>query len=90
MGGVTGAVIGVSNIERSLLFYQWLLNVNNVVYDTHITEHDGYSDHDDHQGVLDEVGFKPYTHVEIAKDARADLLDDNKLTIAGHDYTVHP
>jgi catechol 2,3-dioxygenase-like lactoylglutathione lyase family enzyme len=36
MGGVTGAVIGVSNIDRALAFYQSLLNVDSVVYD--ITE----------------------------------------------------
>ena len=34
--------------------------------------------------------FKPYTHVEIAKDVRADVLEDGKLTIGGHDYDVHP
>jgi hypothetical protein len=33
MGGVTGAVIGVSNMDRSLAFYQSLLNVDRVVYD---------------------------------------------------------
>ena len=38
VGGVTGAIIGVSDMERSLLFYQWLLNVDNVIYDTIITE----------------------------------------------------
>src|SRR6266545_4477785 len=46
---------------------------------------------------LAEVAFKPYTHVEIAKDVLADLfgdpnttLDDGKLTIAGNEYDVHP
>ena len=38
VGGVTGAVIGVSNMERSLAFYQWLLNVSDVVYDVVIRE----------------------------------------------------
>ena len=55
-------------------------------------------------GVLDEVAFKPYTHVEVAKDVRADLLEDGLLTIKGecpvgpacptgafsNDYVVHP
>lgn len=40
VGGVTGAVIGVSNMEQSLPFYQWLLNVYDVVYDTVIIEGD--------------------------------------------------
>ncbi|HEY5617025.1 MAG TPA: hypothetical protein VIK60_03730, partial [Vicinamibacterales bacterium] len=39
---------------------------------------------------LAEVAWKPYTHVETAKDVRADLLDDGQLTIAGHEYDVHP
>jgi len=34
VGGVTGAVIGVSNMEKSVAFYQWLLNVDSIVYDT--------------------------------------------------------
>lgn len=33
VGGVTGAVIGVTDIDRSLNFYQSLLNVNTVIYD---------------------------------------------------------
>ena len=49
-------------------------------------------------GPLDEVAFKPYTHVEIAKDIRIDLLEDGKLTIRGevdgvefvNEYEVHP
>jgi hypothetical protein len=45
---------------------------------------------DDAGDVLAEVAFKPYTHVEIAKDVRADLLEDGKLNIAGHEYEVHP
>lgn len=40
-GGVTGAVIGVRHMERSLAFYQWLLNINSVVYDTVETGDDG-------------------------------------------------
>ena len=39
---------------------------------------------------LAEVAFKPYTHVEIAQDVLADLLDDGKVTIAGPEYDVHP
>ncbi len=42
------------------------------------------------QGPLDDVAFKPYTHVETAKDIRDDLIVDGKLTINGHDYTVDP
>ena len=38
-----------------------------------------------------EVAFKPYTHVEVARDVRADLMDaDGKLNIAGQLYDVHP
>src|SRR5262249_6591435 len=44
----------------------------------------------DHPGPLDSVAFKPYTHVEIAKDVRIDLLTDGKIDIAGHAYDVHP
>ncbi|HYR36750.1 MAG TPA: LEPR-XLL domain-containing protein, partial [Burkholderiales bacterium] len=39
---------------------------------------------------LAEVAFKPYTHVEIAKDVRDDILPDGKLTIDGQEYVVHP
>jgi hypothetical protein len=42
------------------------------------------------QDGLDAEAFKPYTHVEIARDVRDDLLDDGKLTIAGRVYEVHP
>ncbi len=38
VGGVTGAVIGVSDMQRSLPFYQWLLCVNDVAYDFAVTE----------------------------------------------------
>lgn len=38
VGGVTGAVIGVSDMDRSLAFYQWLLNVSDTAYDTLISE----------------------------------------------------
>lgn len=34
VGGVTGAVIGVSNIEQSLRFYQSLLNIDTITYDS--------------------------------------------------------
>jgi catechol 2,3-dioxygenase-like lactoylglutathione lyase family enzyme len=37
VGGVAGAVIGVSNMERSIAFYGWLLNTD-IVYDTIVTE----------------------------------------------------
>ena len=44
-----------------------------------------------------EVAFKPYTHVEIAKDVRDDIIADGRLTIGGHaegavqaQYDVHP
>lgn len=37
VAGVTGAVIGVSDMERSVAFYQWLLNVDGAVYDTVVT-----------------------------------------------------
>ena len=33
--------------------------------------------------VLGEVAFKPYTHVEIAKDVRDDLIEDGDLDIVG-------
>ena len=39
---------------------------------------------------LAEVAFQPETHVEIAKDVRADLIADGRLTIAGNEYDVHP
>jgi outer membrane protein OmpA-like peptidoglycan-associated protein len=39
---------------------------------------------------LAEVAFKPYTHVEIARDVRADLLAGGTVTIAGDSYDVHP
>ncbi|HEX6131214.1 MAG TPA: hypothetical protein VF044_05755, partial [Actinomycetota bacterium] len=53
----------------------------------------------DQGDVLGEVAFKPYTHVEIAKDVRADLVEDGKLDITGYkengdvfvtEYAVHP
>ncbi len=53
----------------------------------------------DEEHALAEVAFKPYTHVEIAKDVRDDLLADGLITISGTDasgnqftntYTVHP
>lgn len=34
VGGVTGAVIGVSNMERSAAFYQWLVNADGPVCDS--------------------------------------------------------
>ncbi len=42
------------------------------------------------QDPLAEVAFKPYTHVEIARDARADVIDDGQLTIGGQTLDVHP
>ncbi len=39
---------------------------------------------------LSALGFKPYVHIEIAKDVRTDLLEDGKLTVAGADYDVNP
>lgn len=38
VGGVTGAVIGVSDMDRSLLFYRWLLNSSETIYDKVVTE----------------------------------------------------
>ena len=49
-----------------------------------------YEPHSAAAGPLAEVAFKPYTHIEIAKDVRADLLDDGKVVIADQSYTVHP
>ncbi|MFV1978459.1 MAG: hypothetical protein ACC649_03825, partial [Myxococcota bacterium] len=47
---------------------------------------------------LAEVAFRPYTHVEIARDVLRDLFgdpevqgdEDNQLTINGEQYEVHP
>jgi len=39
---------------------------------------------------LAELAWKPYTHVEIAKDVRNDIMTDGKLTIGGQQYDVHP
>ena len=44
----------------------------------------------DASDVLAEVAWKPYSHIEMAKDVRADLLDNGKLTIAGNEYDVNP
>ncbi|HUH15478.1 MAG TPA: hypothetical protein VML35_06310, partial [Gaiellaceae bacterium] len=53
----------------------------------------------DASDVLADYAFKPYTHVEIAKDVRNDLIEDGKLDITGYradgspfvtEYTVHP
>jgi len=43
IGGVTGAVIGVTDMERSVSFYQSLLNINSVVYDVTVTSESGFS-----------------------------------------------
>lgn len=51
--------------------------------------YDGH-EHDDAGRPLDAVAFKPFTHVEIAKDVRADVMEDGQLTISGHEYEVHP
>ena len=40
--------------------------------------------------ILGEVAFKPFTHVEIAKDVRADLIEDGKLDIAARRPTAAP
>ena len=40
--------------------------------------------------VLGEVAFKPYTHVEIAKDVLADLLEDSDLDILALDENGQP
>jgi hypothetical protein len=42
------------------------------------------------EDLLAEVAFNPFTHVEVAKDVRGDILDDGRVTIAGHEYIVHP
>jgi hypothetical protein len=34
------------------------------------------------------AAFKPYTHVMTGKDARADVIDDGRVTINGHSYDV--
>jgi hypothetical protein len=41
-------------------------------------------------GALDDVAFKPYTHVETGKDVLADVLPDGKVTLAGREYAVNP
>ena len=38
MGGIVGSVIGVSNIEKALHFYQEVLGIDLVLYDTESTE----------------------------------------------------
>ena len=42
VGGVTGAVIGVKDMERSIKFYQSLLNVQHVVYDKVVDKTNGF------------------------------------------------
>ena len=42
VGGVTGAVIGVSDMERSVAFYQSLLNIDEVVCDETDTSANGF------------------------------------------------
>ena len=37
-------------------------------------------DHPPSEGPLDDVAFKPYTHVESAVDVVRDLMDDGKVT----------
>src|SRR5688500_4496657 len=36
--------------------------------------------------------FKPYTHVEIARDVLVDVVEDGRLSIGGNEdaYPVHP
>jgi catechol 2,3-dioxygenase-like lactoylglutathione lyase family enzyme len=43
VGGVTGAVIGVSDMDRSVAFYQSLLNIDSVVYDVIVANESGFS-----------------------------------------------
>ncbi|NOS71845.1 MAG: LEPR-XLL domain-containing protein, partial [Verrucomicrobia bacterium] len=45
---------------------------------------------DDVSDIFADVAWKPYSHVEIARDVRTDILDNGKLTIAGHEYDVNP
>lgn len=42
------------------------------------------------KGPLDDVAFAITTHVESAKDVRADLIEDGKVTIDGREYAIHP
>jgi hypothetical protein len=42
------------------------------------------------EGPLAAVAWDPKVHVEIGKEAVADVLDNGKVTIAGAEYTVHP
>src|SRR5262245_27062408 len=46
--------------------------------------------HHEAEDPLGEVAWRPYTHVEIAKDVRSDLIEDGQLTIVGGEYAVHP
>ncbi len=39
---------------------------------------------------LSAVAFKPYSHIQVAKDVRNDLITDGKLTVAGNEYAVNP
>ena len=39
---------------------------------------------------LSAVAFKPYVHIEVAKDVRNDLLEDDKLTLDGQTYDINP
>ncbi|MEO7801958.1 MAG: VOC family protein [Ginsengibacter sp.] len=39
-GGVAGAVIGVSDMQKSVAFYTWLLNINDVAFDEIVTDDD--------------------------------------------------
>ena len=43
VGGVTGAVIGVTDMERSIRFYSLLLNIDDVVYDQVGYEEEGFT-----------------------------------------------
>ncbi|MGD8595108.1 MAG: LEPR-XLL domain-containing protein, partial [Gammaproteobacteria bacterium] len=41
-------------------------------------------------GPLDDLAWKPYTHVEMAKEVRDDIMADGQITIAGDTYDIHP
>jgi catechol 2,3-dioxygenase-like lactoylglutathione lyase family enzyme len=58
VGGVTGAVIGVSDMEKSIHFYKTLLNFNEVTYD-YIDTFSGFN----------EDAYQPYRKVLLQKEA---------------------
>jgi hypothetical protein len=56
----------------------------------------GFAHNDGHaapgaaSGPLDDVAWKPYTHIEVGKDVYNDVVDDGKLILDGQDYDVNP